>query len=664
MSNKPIAISIIIAIVLVQTLSIALQAIALGYIYINEVKLIVPAVSSTGHGVTSELIVKVAYPGNGNVYFLTEPLTQLDTQASAKIAALVATNILNIDFFKYDYFFELRSKSMIIGGPSAGAAMTIAVMAALLNATLRKDISITGMIEPNGVIGPVGGIPEKLEAVAKKGCKIFLIPLGQRYSTVPVQKQLPGGIIITTYKTVDVVKEGEKLGVKVIEVGDIRQALYYFTGINLTLKTIEKWQSFRPSLPQKAVSIIKKWAIEISKEANKTLSEVYEMLNNLSSGVKALVNKYIKICKREASAVNNLLNKGYVYEAASSAYRTLIYSTTAKYICLLSLGKEDVNSLVSKVNETLKKAKEEIFKYKPKTIGEVEVAIASRLRYYIAEEMALSAFKSVKEETITVDAVYMLASAKCRAETAKKWIELAQATTTQMNVNEDLVLKVASTMMYEARSVVSYTQSLISSSSTVEDALKYVEKSINAYDEGDMYGSIGLSLMALTLSIKALNEAFQLKGTINKTLDIIASSTINQINGLLRNNITPVLSLNYLESAQISYIMGEVDDCYTYLTLSSLHAHVLNLILLGTSSKVKHETITQKTQSIQEVTKTTTQTTTVTKTITSEKDLITGFIIGLMIGLIIAIAIMIAYKPRTKIEQTIPSPSSEEQPKA
>gem|GEM_PF-6426926 len=65
---------------------------------------------------------------------------------------------------------------------------------------------------------------------------VFLIPAGERYLRVAepvVEKQMPApGVVVVTktvqWKTVDLVEMGKKLGVKVVEVSDIRQVLPYF----------------------------------------------------------------------------------------------------------------------------------------------------------------------------------------------------------------------------------------------------------------------------------------------------------------------------------------------------------------------------------------------------------------------------------------------------
>jgi len=102
--------------------------------------------------------------GSGNVFVVTSPLTQLDMQGSAKLAVDVAGMLTGKDVSKYDFLFQVKADSPIVGGPSAGATMTIAVICLLEKLNARDDVIMTGMINPDGSIGPVGGILEKGEA--------------------------------------------------------------------------------------------------------------------------------------------------------------------------------------------------------------------------------------------------------------------------------------------------------------------------------------------------------------------------------------------------------------------------------------------------------------------------------------------------------------------
>ena len=50
---------------------------------------------------------------------------------------------------------------LLIGGPSAGAAIAVATVAAIEGKNVSKDAVITGTIEEGGYIGEVGGVFEK-----------------------------------------------------------------------------------------------------------------------------------------------------------------------------------------------------------------------------------------------------------------------------------------------------------------------------------------------------------------------------------------------------------------------------------------------------------------------------------------------------------------------
>jgi PDZ domain-containing protein len=64
-------------------------------------------------------------------------------------------------------------------GPSAGAAMAVGFIAVLKGDPIKRGIAMTGTILPDGRIGPVGMIPDKVRAAAREGYRTVLIPMGQ-----------------------------------------------------------------------------------------------------------------------------------------------------------------------------------------------------------------------------------------------------------------------------------------------------------------------------------------------------------------------------------------------------------------------------------------------------------------------------------------------------
>ena len=131
-------------------------------------------------------------------------------------SALAATSLLNLDLADYRISHEVSGR---VDGPSAGALMAVATLAAFLGDKVDPKVTMTGTINPDFTVGPVGGIPYKLQAAAKAGKTEMLVPLGQR-----VERDTNTG------EFVDVVEAGRALGVDVREVGDVYAAYEAFTG--------------------------------------------------------------------------------------------------------------------------------------------------------------------------------------------------------------------------------------------------------------------------------------------------------------------------------------------------------------------------------------------------------------------------------------------------
>jgi ATP-dependent Lon protease len=61
-------------------------------------------------------------------------------------------------------------------GPSAGAAMTCAMVSALTGIPVRREVAMTGEITLRGQVTAIGGLKEKLLAALRGGIQTVLIP--------------------------------------------------------------------------------------------------------------------------------------------------------------------------------------------------------------------------------------------------------------------------------------------------------------------------------------------------------------------------------------------------------------------------------------------------------------------------------------------------------
>lgn len=90
-------------------------------------------------------------------------------------AASVIRNLTDKDIKDYDIHVNVIGGGKI-DGPSAGAAITLCIISALLKKPIRQDIAVTGEISLKGKIKPVGGIFEKIYGAKRMGIKLVLVP--------------------------------------------------------------------------------------------------------------------------------------------------------------------------------------------------------------------------------------------------------------------------------------------------------------------------------------------------------------------------------------------------------------------------------------------------------------------------------------------------------
>lgn len=90
--------------------------------------------------------------------------------------------------------FEISIETGRIGGPSAGLAFSLALIDQLTPGDLTggRDVAVTGTIELDGSVGPIGGLPQKAAAVAQAGVEVFLVPSSQSDADIRAARRAGG----------------------------------------------------------------------------------------------------------------------------------------------------------------------------------------------------------------------------------------------------------------------------------------------------------------------------------------------------------------------------------------------------------------------------------------------------------------------------------------
>ncbi|MCI4396733.1 MAG: hypothetical protein JHC28_04170 [Thermoprotei archaeon] len=569
-------------------IAVASTPITFRYDYLTSVELPALAVSSEGGGVVTNLTVTVAYPGSGQVYFSSDPVTELDTQSAARIAVLVATSFLGIDYKKYDYFFSMKSPSLVIGGPSASAVMSVGVVAAIMNATVKNDVAMTGMINPDGTIGPVGGIPDKLQAAAAAGYKTLLVPVGQLIVTETqlVSQSTPFGTIYRTVtNTVNLTQLGEKLGVSVIEVTTLRDALSYF----LENVYFPKQQPSNITYTDEQKELFNQWRGALLLLYNQSASELVSLSNIYKSSVDMnVVNSYVNQSSYYYSTSNTLWEEGKYYSSLNSLYQADIYLNTAIIFVRTTLDPNLIQTYVNDINSSLTSLRENALQSNVKTFSELESYLIIMDRLDNAETALNSAVNNIykvydlslgKWRTVLADPLD-LAIANLSQYTIQNW--LSYKNLPSPTISKEFLDNIADYYLQYAKSVITYYESLASEvnvSTDVQQLNTLYNNAVSMFYSGNVPASLYYSISAVSISTLDLHLIF------NSDLKSIVNAEISNVKSNLGEaGYISAVVLGYSEQAK-EYLdqynsTGNVNYLYRALTLSldaGIYGSLLNI---------------------------------------------------------------------------------------
>lgn len=110
---------------------------------------------------------------------------------------------INADFFKEnDVHVHVPEGAIPKDGPSAGITMATAILSALTNKFVRKDLGMTGEITLRGNVLPIGGLKEKAIAAHRSGLKEILIPHENIRDLDDIPEEVKNQLIITPVNNV------------------------------------------------------------------------------------------------------------------------------------------------------------------------------------------------------------------------------------------------------------------------------------------------------------------------------------------------------------------------------------------------------------------------------------------------------------------------------
>ena len=152
-------------------------------------------------------IEAVALKGKGNIV-RTGKLGDVMQESISAAWSVVRSRAESLgiapDFYeKNDIHVHVPEGATPKDGPSAGIAMTLAMVSALTNIPVRADVAMTGEITLRGEVLPIGGLKEKLLAALRGGIKHVLIPKDNVKDLEEIPENVKTGLTIHPVKWID-----------------------------------------------------------------------------------------------------------------------------------------------------------------------------------------------------------------------------------------------------------------------------------------------------------------------------------------------------------------------------------------------------------------------------------------------------------------------------
>ncbi len=164
-------------------------------------------VGVTGVGGDIMFIEATRMPGKGSMTITGQLGDVMKESASAAMAYVRSrAKDLGLDPSFYessDIHLHVPAGAIPKDGPSAGTAMTTALISLLSNVPVRDDVAMTGEITLRGQVLPVGGIKQKALAAQRAGITTFILPKRNEVDLDELPEELHKDVTFVLAETMD-----------------------------------------------------------------------------------------------------------------------------------------------------------------------------------------------------------------------------------------------------------------------------------------------------------------------------------------------------------------------------------------------------------------------------------------------------------------------------
>ena len=148
----------------------------------------------------------VRIPGKGRLILTGQLGSMMKESAQAALSfarAYAAKHNIKEDLVKTDIHIHVPSGAIKKDGPSAGIAMTTALVSMFLQKPARKEVCMTGEVTLRGKVLEIGGVKEKILAAHRAGLKKVLLPLDNKKDMEDIPKSVQKDMKFEFVKTME-----------------------------------------------------------------------------------------------------------------------------------------------------------------------------------------------------------------------------------------------------------------------------------------------------------------------------------------------------------------------------------------------------------------------------------------------------------------------------
>lgn len=314
----------------------------------------VPAVSDSNTGMMINISIR-QIDGRGQTYVSTAPLAGEEFQQSVNNVMEYIHSRYAVQNTNFLVSSDASGIASVLDGPSAGIAIGIIAKSLAEGKQISHDISVTGGMDSNGNVLPVGALAEKAEISSKNGKAAFLVK--------PV----------TIDDRVELDKLSSTLNFPIIEFDDFNSAYSIFTTSNAEYKTTL-------SYPVQSVDIMH---LERRVPDGMFYLSVQQLLEDLELELPELKHGHpsaYKYIKSKYELAKSLHERGYTYSAGNEAFLALYKARLLNS----NLSDDDIILLLDSVNDCINDMKPKVM-----DSSSIPAYLNSELRLYWADDEAI-----------------------------------------------------------------------------------------------------------------------------------------------------------------------------------------------------------------------------------------------------------------------------------